>query len=367
MRSSAKNEFMPDYATHPGEILEETLEARNMKKTEFAKRCGLSVKTVSQIINGKAPVTAETAIQFERVLGVSSNIWNNLQAMYDLHVAQIADQRELQRQIEWERKFPVNELVRRGHIDRSKNRIDTVRKLLDFFGVGSINAWNERFEKVAVACRQSPSFKSKPESVAAWLRIGEVVAEDIGCEPYNLENFKQTLKQIKSLTGQEPSTFVPETKNLCAEAGVALVLVPELPGTRLSGATRWLTKDKALIMLSLRYKTNDHFWFTFFHEAGHIVRDGKKEMFLDDKKNTEPNAKEEKGNSFAEKMLIPKAEFKAFIGQRQFTSTDIRNFAKRIEIAPGIVVGRLQHEGSIGYNSIQNSLKEKFQFMMPSN
>ncbi len=87
MVKSALNEFAPDYAVHPGEILEEMLEASEMKKLDFAQQCGLPDKTVSQIINGKAHVTTDTAIQFERVLGVSAAVWNNLQSNYHLHHA----------------------------------------------------------------------------------------------------------------------------------------------------------------------------------------------------------------------------------------------------------------------------------------
>jgi len=83
------DQFYPDYAIHPGEILMETLEARNMKKSELAERCGLSPKTVSLILNEKAPITPETAIQLERVLGVSANIWINLDANYRLHTTKV--------------------------------------------------------------------------------------------------------------------------------------------------------------------------------------------------------------------------------------------------------------------------------------
>lgn len=70
--------YEPDYAVSSGEVLEETLETRNIKKVDLAHRCGLSAKTISQIINSSAPVSPETALCFQRVLGVSANIWNSI-------------------------------------------------------------------------------------------------------------------------------------------------------------------------------------------------------------------------------------------------------------------------------------------------
>jgi Zn-dependent peptidase ImmA (M78 family) len=135
--------------------------------------------------------------------------------------------------------------------------------------------------------------------------------------------------------------------------------VNELPKTRLSGATRWLGKDKALIQLSLRHKRDDHFWFSFFHEAGHILLHGKKQWFLDDAKIGAGEAEEE-ANAFAADFLIDPGEFNLFCDQSDYGSVAIKRFAQEQGIAPGIVVGRLQHEGLVEYrncNSLKVSLK----------
>lgn len=356
------DEFAPDYAVPPGRILRKSLHARGMKRKEFAERCGLSQKTLSQIVHGKAPVTPETAIQFERVLGVSAAIWNNLQALYNLHQAQEADREKLQQQKEWAKRFPVKELAKRGLIDGSS---DTVEQLLSFFAVGSPEVWNERFEKMVVAYRHSPSFQSAPQSVAAWLRIGELLAEEISTEPYSKETFFQSLREARTLTRLKPEDFEPRLKELCRISGVALVFVSELPGTRLSGACRWLTSEKALIMLSLRYKSDDHFWFSFFHEAGHVLLHGKKRAFVDGKEMVN-NEEEREADRFAANLLIPKSEFKKFVSRCKgiYSKAAIGKFARSIGIAPGIVVGRMQHEGLIEY-SWCNDLKGRFE-LIPS-
>ncbi|AFM24864.1 HigA family addiction module antitoxin [Desulfomonile tiedjei] len=358
MITQTANKFTPDYVISPGEILEETLEARGIKKKEFAERCGLSDKTVSLIIHGKAPVLPETAIQFERVLGVSAAIWNNLEAAYRLHHANKAEQDKLNTQRQWAKRFPVNELAKRGFIEKPDDAIDAVRKLLNFFAVASIEIWEKRYASMLVAYRHSPSFKSAPEAVATWLRIGELVAERIETAPYSRDTFLAALNQIRSLTSS--SDFEHKMKTLCQEAGIALVFVPEFKNTRLSGATRWLTKDKALIILSLRHKRDDHLWFSFFHESAHILHHGKKETFLDEK-DTPESDQEKEADAFAADFLIPAKSYRDFIKNKIFSEKSIRLFAEQQGIAPGIIVGRLQRDKQITYGSL-NHLKRVFEF-----
>jgi addiction module antidote protein, HigA family len=361
MAKLESNQFMPDYAIHPGEILDETLSARNIKKSDFAERCQLSVKTVSQIINGKAPVTSETAIQFERVLGVSANIWNNLDAQYRLHTAKREDRRSLENQNDWVKRFPIKELVKRGRIAESKTLAETTGELLDFFGVATVAAWNARFKRIAVSYRKSPAFKSSHESVAAWLRIGEIEAEKIMTEPFDRKNFQEALYEIRSLTTDGPEIFEPRMKELCSQAGVALVFVSELPDTHLSGATRWLASNKGLIILSLRHKSDDHFWFTFFHEAGHILLHGKRSVFIDEE-NMGKNVEEEQADRFAANLLIPESKYKAFVNRGKPSKDDVLHFSQALGISPGIVVGRLQHDCVIPYEW-HNGLKRKFRLI----
>lgn len=361
MAESKPNRFVPDYATHPGEILEETLMARGMKKSEFAERCRLSTKTISLIISGKAHVTPETAIQFERVLGVSANIWNNLDANYRLHVAKVADLQKLESKKEWANKFPVKELVKKGYLPDTKSPTEKVKYLYSFFGVANVEAWKAKYKNIPVSCRKSSAFNSSFEAIAAWLRIGELEADKIKTDRYDRDKFKKSLLEIRPLTSETPEIFEPKMKELCRKSGVALVFVSELPKTRLSGATRWLRPDKALIMLSLRYKVDDHFWFTFFHEAGHILLHGKKRVFIDEK-NRREDEEERQADQFAAREMIPDREYQKLTSQKSYSKQAILAFAESINIAPSIVVGRLQHEEAIPHSWL-NGLKRKLQLV----
>lgn len=358
--STAKNTYNPDYIVIPGEILRETLEVRNIKNNEFAERCGLNPKTISLILSGNAPITAETALQFEKVLGVSAAIWTNLESAYRLYQAKVKEESSYTRYQDWVKSFPLAELKKFGILPNTKNISTITRSLLKFFGVSSPEAWNEVYNNIAISYRKSVKFKDSIEAITAWLRIGIIKAEEIETKPYDKNRFYENLLKIRNFTTSDPGKFEIEMKQLCADSGVVLVFVPELKGTHLSGATMWLSKDKALIIMSLRHKTDDHFWFTFFHEAGHILLHGKKEIFIDETEMDE--IKEEmEANDFAGDILIPKKLYQDFVDSQRGTyyDYDILAFADKINITPGIVVGRLQHDNYLPYN-YHNKLKKKF-------
>jgi len=192
------------------------------------------------------------------------------------------------------------------------------------------------------------------------MRQGEIEASSIQCEPYDKKSFREALNKVRGLTIQPPEVFVPEMQRLCAAAGVAVVFVPTLPKTCVSGATRWLSANKAIIQLSLRYKVDDQLWFTFFHEAGHIFLHGKKELFLENSNGLQDD-KENEANIFSENELIPKKAFTEFIVQGDFTENTIRSFAGSMGIAPGIVVGKLQHRQLLKPYFF-NELKQRFEW-----
>jgi len=361
MLKNVKNTYAPDYAVHPGEILGETLNAKGIKKSDFAIRCGISPKTVSMILAGRGPVTPENAINFESVLGISSNIWNGLNSNYYLFEARKKKQFKLQKQVSWAQQFPLRELEKRGFISKNLEDVDIVGKLLEFFGVGSVGAWEEKYEQISVAYKHSPSFKSSPYSLYSWLRIGEIRASTIECEQFNSSKFKSALNVIKDQTNNRPNKFLSIMRGECLNAGVFLLVEPELPGTHLCGATYWLNKDIALIMLSLRHKTNDHFWFSFFHEAGHILLHGKKMIFIEEE-NGSKNNMEDEADQFAANFIINAKKYRDYVNQSEFDRDAIIKFAEDQSIAPGLVVGRLQHDGYLKYNQF-NDLKMRFVFV----
>ncbi|KJS44114.1 MAG: hypothetical protein VR70_02020 [Rhodospirillaceae bacterium BRH_c57] len=360
--TATTNEFTPNYIISPGEILEETLDARGLKKREFADRCGRSAKTISQIITGDAPISPDTAIAFERVLGVSAALWNSLESRYRLQLAKQEERQRLAAQEQWAMQFPVSKMVKFGLLKKATGG-ELVEQLLDFFSTGSVEAWESMFlrQQQAVAFRASQVFLSHPHAVAAWLRWGERDAEGVETAPFNKDAFQQALDEIRGLTRLPAKDFQEPLHELCRKAGVVVLWRPELDGTRLSGAAKWLSKDKVLIQLSIRHKTDDHFWFSFFHEAGHILLHGKKDVFIDEASNS-ATPEEQEANNFAQERLIPRREWRMFVAARKFSAAAVNAFAARIGIAPGIVVGQLQHNKHIPYRYL-NGLKRTFSWV----
>jgi HTH-type transcriptional regulator/antitoxin HigA len=357
--------YKPDYAVHPGEYLEEVLQVREIKKREMSERLGISVKHLSQIINKQASITADMAIQLEKALSISANIWNNLNANYALFEARAKETQELSRHLEWIKQFPIKDLIKLGFIPSTRDPKSILESLLRFFGISSPEKWQSYYGKLSqVSFRKSGAYSDNLHHIVSWLRAGEISARGIETSGFSKTLFKRSLQKIRELTTKSPSDFEPLMRKLCAAAGVALVFQTEFEKTHLSGVTRWLTQDKALILMSLRYKTNDHFWFTFFHEAAHILLHGKKEIFIDDIKGFD-SKKEREADRFARKILIPEDEYLKFTAKKSFYKSDIESFAEGIEVHAGIVVGRLQHDKLIDYRW-HNNLKEHFQLRISS-
>lgn len=355
MISDMKKQFLPNYAIPPGETLLETIEAIGMSQAELAERTGRPKKTINEIIKGKASITPDTALQLERVLGVSASFWNNLERNYQETLARLNEEERLQKQISWLDELPLNMMIKFNWIKPYENKVQQLQEILNFFGIASLERWREKWLGPQLSFRKSHIFQSHPGALASWLRKGELEAQKIVCKPFNEDLFKNALNQIRSLTTHPPEMFQPETVRLCAESGVAVAFVPELPQIRVNGATWWLNPQKAVIQLSLRYKSDDQLWFSFFHEAGHILLHGKKDVFIE---GDGKNSKEDEADKFASDFLIPSKQYREFIQSERCSRTVIQRFATDIGIAPGIVVGRLQHDHKISY-SYCNDLKKR--------
>lgn len=349
--------YEPDYAVPPGQTLQETIDSLGIDQRELASRAGLSAKHVNQIIKGVAPLTQDTAIRLERATGVPARLWNNLESQYREQIARSEARARLKRDLTWVKNIPTKELISRGALPNTNDRLSLLEEVLRFFGVATVGAWRQGWETPQFAFRKSLSFRGKTGAMATWLRLCELDGQKTTCEPFDKATFRAELQAIRGLTAEEPSVFVPQMLARCANAGVAVALVPEIKGAPVSGAAKWLTPEKALIGLNLRGKRNDRFWFTFFHEAGHILNDSKKETFIDVEYEDDPREKE--ANHFAATTLIP-TQFEQELPRLTMYSA-VEAFAHRIGIAPGIVVGRLQREGIIDYSQF-NRLKQRLQW-----
>jgi HTH-type transcriptional regulator/antitoxin HigA len=366
MTTAGEQELYPlgdtDYAVAPGETLQELLEERGMSQRDLARRTGLSPKHVNKLLHGLVPLSADVAVRLERVLGTPALFWNRREADYRSDLERIRSKRNLAADVIWLRDFPVSEMVKRDTLPpEPSDKVSRLEQLLAFFGVASVDAYQDIYSELACSFRTSKTYEAKAGALIAWLRLGEIAAQDIYCEPYERKRLEASLPPLRALTLEETDAAREQARDICAACGVALVFIPELPGSRASGVARWLTPAKALIQLSYRYRTDDHLWFTFFHEIAHVLRHGKTDVWIE-ATSSPGNPREAEADTFACDTLIPRRDAKDLPGLK--SPEDVQAFADRIGIAPGLVVGRLQHDNLWPYRQ-GNQLKRQLALPAP--
>ncbi len=350
-----------DWASPPGDTILDLLEEREWTQVDLAKRMGYSTKHVSQLVNGKVSITQETACRLERVLGSNASFWLNREAQYRDNLARLEEMKKFEQWVCWVDEHPVPELMKAGAIEKrrrtQKNKPNILHDLLRFYGVATPDEWNHHYKGMAVVYRRAREDESNIGAISAWLRLGEIKVEQMTGPKYNKSRFEKALKIIRSLTVLPPEKFEQKLLSLCHQSGVALVFVPSIPRAHVSGAARWLKPYRPIIQLSLYGKTNDRFWFTFFHEAAHILMHNKEDVFLDELDARSDSKEEFEANKWAANMLIPE-EYVCELPNLK-SKDAVRAFASKVDIHPGIIVGRLQHDGIIR-QSWMNEFKVSF-------
>ena len=363
-----KRKFQPDWVSPPGDTISDLMEERDWNQVELAQRLGFTTKHLNQLIKGKASLSEDAALRLERVLGSTARFWLNREAIYRERLARLNAQDRYEKWTDWLEILPLPWLKKVGVI--SGRRITESRKpelveiLLQFFSVASPDEWTERYGNLQGSFRRARKVNSDIGAVTSWLRMGEIEAEKIAAPKYSKTKFEKALIEIRELTVLPPSEFAPRLCELCSEAGVKLVFVPAVPKAHVIGVARWLNLHSPLIQLSLNGKTNDVFWFAFFHEAAHILlhSDNKQNIFLDNLNNhLSDSSQEHEANQWAANKLIPQERTVDLFKIK--TSDNLERFAHIVSIHPGIVVGRLQHEGVLKFATRLNNWKEKFELI----
>jgi HTH-type transcriptional regulator/antitoxin HigA len=354
-----RNKFQPDWASPPGETLSDILRDKAISHADFARSFGETKTGLDALLRGHVELTAQHAQKLENLFGVSSAFWLNRESQYRQDIQRIKAQEEESMSSQWLSELPLKDMVNFGWL-KSTGAKPTLAECLSFFGVASVAEWHtDSHHKLGLASfRTSAAFDQKPLAVAAWLRKGEIDGMAQSCKAWNSEKFYASLIQIRSLTRKKmPSEFLPELSRICGDAGVALVVARAPNGCRASGAARFLTPSRALIILSFRHLTDDHFWFSFFHEAGHILLHKKDKVFVDGLE-TENTEEEQEANTFSEHVLVPEQHLER-MRTLPLNSREILRFAKEIGISAGVVIGQMQNSGRVRHDRL-NAYKQRY-------
>lgn len=350
------NQYFPQIVFHPGETLDEKLHEMNMGPKEFAIRTGKPEKTIIAVIKGDSALTPDMAVQFESVTKIPAHFWMNSQRSYDEFIARKKRNEMITQSVDWAKSFPISDMIKKGWLPSVTKIEDKITALLSFFSISSPDAWQDYYfkQELKVAFRISLAHTNEPYAISAWLRKGELQAADLPTNKYSEKSFKEILPKIKTLMAKQPEDFFMELQSICLNVGVKVVYTPCLPKAPICGSTRWLN-DTPFIQLTGRYKRNDAFWFTFFHEAGHILLHGKKDIFLENIEYPDKiDEKELQADSFAIKWTLSEEQEKEILAANPLNEEKVRMFALKFNTHPAIIIGRLQHKGYIPYTLGRN-------------
>jgi len=344
--TNTSEKYFANIAIPPGETLLETLECMDMTQREFAARVGMAIKTINEIIKGKAPITAETALKFEAVLDVPASFWINLESNYREALARINAEEAVTRDYDIVQQIPYTDMARKGWVPASSKKDEKVINARKFFNVAELSNIQTT---IRGAFKKSEGKNVSSYAVSSWLRKGQIEADKVEVGPLNKKKLKDSIPYMRTLTLRNPEDAYNEIYIICKENGVALSITPLIKNTSIDGATQWISSDKALIQLSLRGKKADRFWFTFFHELAHVIYHSKKEIHINF--YNEEAGMDEEANNIAKEWLIPTEKYNRFIDEiNELSTLKIKKFAHEIGIHPCIVVGRLQYDNYIQYN-----------------
>lgn len=351
--------FAPDWASPPGRTIADLLMKRGLNPSELSEHLKVPPSAVSGLIDGTYPITQELAGQLQAHLGATAKFWITREQQYraDFERMQNAPSLETFAEI-----LPLRDMVRFGWLDRFRRDDGETAAAMRFFGLSSVKDFDEKYEDLTLglAFRKSASFEIRLGSLAAWFRAAEIQTEEIQCQAWRRESFDDALLEVRQLTrDRSPDSFLPKLTALCAEAGVAVAVVRAPTGCPVSGATFFQTPNRAIILLSFRHLTDDHFWFSFFHEAGHLILHGEDDVFIESESLVD-STKEQEANNFAARMLVPD-KYEDLMKTINPTKYEIVRFARMIGTSPGIITGQLQHLGIIRRNQM-NFLKRRFKW-----
>jgi addiction module HigA family antidote len=339
--------YNPNYAIHPGETLKEALEERQMSSKEFSIRTGKPVKTISEIINAKSGITSEMAVRFEKVLNISANFWIKKQANYNEFIAKekyIQD--DIQEAKEWARLFPYPEMVKLGLVKATRKIEEKTEELLDFFNVSKHTAWENIYfnQQAPVYFRISLLHTKNPYALSVLLQMGKIEAKKINAPEYNKSKLKKILPKLKEIMSTKPDRFLQLIQKECLSAGVKVIYTVNLKNTVTNGVVRWIDNNP-VIQMTDRHKRYDIFWFSLFHELGHVILHGnKKDIFLEEKNTNSRSEREDEADAFSSEFLLKEDEYKEIIfhlnqGEDLFQTIDL--YSKEFSTHRDIIIGRI--------------------------
>ena len=363
-----KIEYQELIAFHPGYYVKDSIDELGITQDELAKRLQTTPKYVSDLVNGRINLTDEMVLKLSIVFGTSTKLWLNLNKSYIEKKLEIERREKLAQECELVKKMDYKFWVTLGAVKATRSVTEKVQELQKYFKVSSLAVLGQRDFLVQYRTSVTEVKDINVINANAWVQTAINEGIQMNVELFNKKKLTESIPEIRNMTVQKPEVFYPRLKELLASCGVALILLPNLKNCGVNGAVKWLGKDKVVLALNDRRKYADTFWFALFHELGHVLQQRIKVLLVSEKNKAGLETDEliqrleNDADAFSQNVLIPEAEYDDFVrtNQEGFTEETIRAFAKEINILPGIVVGRLQKDEYLGYQTALNSMKIKY-------
>jgi len=356
--------FAPMWAVPPGRTISDVMKSKGITSNRLAQLIAMSQNDFEKLLSGQQTLTVEIATRLAASLGASANFWLQREEQYREQLILLNDGVDPDNDDykSWLKSLPIKDMYGLGWVESVKDKAERLRKCLEFFGVPNLDAWYRTYIdlKAATAFRTTDAYLEDAPATAAWLRQGELKAERIKCSNWHPDRFKAELPKIRALTQMAaPSEFLPKLQKICADVGVAVVIVKAPKGCRASGATFFANPDKAVLLLSFRYLSDDQFWFSFFHEAAHLILHWDADLMILETSDGPKTLIEDEANAFAVEQLIPHA-LQHRLPEAAKNLRGIVKLARDAGVSYGIVVGQMQFRGLIRrdrYNRLKNRYK----------
>jgi addiction module HigA family antidote len=277
-----KHQHKPQSRPHPGETLREKLQEMGMGPKEFAIRTCKPEKTIIAVLNGESSLTPDMAVAFETVTRIPASFWMNHQCAYDENLARAKQVSIVEASREWAKQFPLTEMIKKGWLPRRTSMHDKTLTLLAFFGIAGHTAWSKYYceQQLKAAFGISIHAIQHAHAVSAWMRQGELQANELVTHEFSAKALRSALPKLKSLAKQRTNVSFDRLQALAGEAGLKIIRTPMLHHNKVIGVTRWINGNP-LIQIADVTKRNGDQWLTFFHQVGHVLLHGKKGVFLE--------------------------------------------------------------------------------------
>ncbi len=352
-------EFDNKIVFHPGYYIKELIDDSGLTQEDFAKRLDTTPKNLSLLVRGEQSLSKDIAMKLSRLLGTSIGYWLNLQKAYDTLMAEYASYQEL---IEERKVFDYFDYKcfrdKYGLKDCPRDKNEQIRCTREFLKVSTLRVLTK--VDMAANFRSSSSEMSESNIVKAnaMVQIATNRALKVDAPKFDKMRLEKVVDYALTQTTNHDG-FYQDLRDKLLEAGVVFEVLPNIEGSNTNGMTKKLGKY-IVLMVNDRRLYSDSFWFTLFHEIGHIMNGDLGISF-----DKEKGEIEEKADKYAQDKLIPSNEYEDFIKKRKFSVDSIKQFSRQINRDPGIVLGRLQNDGLVGYKDVAlNSLRKKYKIIM---